>query len=113
MQEKLLTDTKNSANIEYMDYIDRNIEKKIKRLLKRQKSVLILGPRQTGKTTLLNRFKGDIFITLIRPEERQRYEKSPGLLRGEVEALYSRLKRKPIVLLDEVQKVPDIMDILQ
>ncbi|OGL46962.1 MAG: hypothetical protein A2161_09320 [Candidatus Schekmanbacteria bacterium RBG_13_48_7] len=96
-----------------MNYIERNIEKKVIGLLKRQKSVLILGPRQTGKTTLLNRFKGDIFITFIKPEERQRYEKSPGLLRGEVEALHSRLKRKPVVLLDEVQKVPEIMDILQ
>lgn len=34
--------------------LPRSLEPRVRRLLARQKSVLLLGPRQTGKTTLLD-----------------------------------------------------------
>jgi predicted AAA+ superfamily ATPase len=50
----------------------------------------------------------------VQPDIRQRYEKSPHLLKGEVEALISaKTRRRPLVILDEVQKVPLILDVVQ
>src|SRR5436190_926714 len=43
-----------SANMERLDYIERELYPRIRRHLDRQKSILLLGPRQTGKTTLLD-----------------------------------------------------------
>jgi len=36
-----------------MKILPRIMEARVRRVLERQKSVLLLGPRQTGKTTLL------------------------------------------------------------
>ena len=97
-----------------MKYIQRAIEDRIKRALDRHKSVLLLGARQTGKTTLIRQFKSDLSISFIQPDVRQRYEKSPYLLRGEVEALAGGVRgKRPLVVLDEVQKTPVILDVIQ
>lgn len=92
----------------------RIIETKIKETLKRNKSILLLGPRQTGKTTLAKKFKADLFLTLIDPQIRQRYELNPGLLISQVKALPKKKQNElPFVILDEVQAVPNIMDAVQ
>jgi uncharacterized protein len=97
-----------------MKYIKRLIEDRIRHTLSRGKSVLLLGARQTGKTTLVNRFDHDLLISFVSPDTRQRYEKSPHLLKGEVEALTpSGSGKPPLIILDEVQKVPVIMDVVQ
>jgi len=97
-----------------MKYIKRLIEDRIRHTLGRGKSVLLLGARQTGKTTLISRFDHDLSVSFVQPDTRQRYEKSPHLLRGEVESLIpSRLGKRPLVILDEVQKVPVILDVVQ
>lgn len=97
-----------------MKYVKRLLEDRIRHTLERNKSVLLLGARQTGKTTLARRFHSDVSISFVSPDIRQRYEKSPGILRGEVEALSSSVKsRRPLVMLDEVQRIPVIMDIVQ
>jgi len=97
-----------------MRYIKRLLEDRIGHTLSRGKSVLLLGARQTGKTTLINRFKHDLSISFVQPDVRQRYEKSPHLLKGEVESLISKgSKKRPLVILDEVQKVPVILDVVQ
>lgn len=97
-----------------MKYISRKQEKNINDLIKRQKGVLLLGPRQTGKTTLINRLKHDLAISLVRPDIRQRYEKDPGLLAGEIEALDKKRKTvRSLVILDEVQKAPQLLDVAQ
>jgi len=97
-----------------MKYIHRLQEKNILEAIKRNKSVLLLGARQTGKTTLINTLKHDLAISLVRPDTRQRYEKEPGLLAGEVESL-SEAKRagRPLILLDEIQKAPGLLDVAQ
>lgn len=55
----------------------------------------------------------ELRISLARPDIRVRYEKSPGLLRGEVEALEKKGPLPPLVILDEVQKVPVLLDAVQ
>lgn len=86
----------------------------MRQALERGKSVLLLGPRQTGKTTLLGRFQLDLVVNLLRPEVRQRYERAPELLGAEVELLAQRSGgRGPLVALDEVQRVPEILDVVQ
>lgn len=110
----LLTSCPFSAIIETMEYIQRDIEKSIRHALQRDKSILLLGARQTGKTTLICRFEHDLSVSLVQPDIRQRYEKSPHLLKGEVESLPAAEKgKRPLVILDEVQKVPVIMDVVQ
>lgn len=90
--------------------IDRALRPVLDRHLARGKSVLLLGPRQTGKTTLLSDLDADLRISLIEPRVRQRYEKDPSLLGGEVRALSSA---RPLVIIDEVQRVPTLMDVAQ
>jgi uncharacterized protein len=99
--------------MERMKYIPRYITTSIQHALDRKKSVLLLGARQTGKTTLLSRFNVDLAISLVRPAIRQRYEKNPDLLTGEVEAIKEDLPHQPLIWIDEVQKVPVLLDVLQ
>lgn len=95
-------------------YIQRLLEDRIRHTIERNKSVLLLGARQTGKTTLTSQFESDLAISFVEPQIRQRYEKSPQLLKAEVESLVSDLKHKrPLIILDEVQKVPTILDVVQ
>lgn len=64
------------------------------------------GPRQTGKTTLLRATYSEAFwIDLLKAEEYRRYLQNPERLRGE---LAERRVRQVVV--DEVQKVPQLLD---
>ena len=97
-----------------MKYAKRLIQDKIASAIERDKSILLLGARQTGKTTLAGQFKSDLAITFIQPDVRQRYEKNPHLLRGEAEMLPPAANgKRPLIFLDEVQKVPSILDVVQ
>jgi len=97
-----------------MEYIPRIAEGPISKALNRERSVLLLGARQTGKSTLLERIPRELLISFVRPDTRLRYEKDPSLLASEVEALHGKKnQRLPLVLLDEVQRVPEILDVVQ
>jgi uncharacterized protein len=72
--------------MESMEYVPRALEPELRRQLGRRKSVLLLGPRQTGKTTLLARFPADLRVTFDLPDVRLRYERAPGQLLGEIAA---------------------------
>ena len=54
-----------------MIYQRRIIETTITSVLERGKSLLLLGPRQTGKTTMLETFKPDMSVTLAHTDERR------------------------------------------
>ena len=96
-----------------MEYINRLQAPKITEVLERNKSVLLLGPRQTGKTTLLNLLKSDLYISFAKPKVRQQHETDLGLLIEEVQKMAKGKSYRPLVLLDEVQKVPHVMDSAQ
>ena len=101
-------------------YIFRKIQNKIQKVLTSKKSILLLGPRQTGKTTVLQQLQTDITITLIKPRERLFYEKDPQSLEDEIMAYIQTtpiIKNKyntiPLVVIDEIQRVPKLLDIIQ
>lgn len=97
-----------------MSYINRQILKPIKAALNRDKSVLLLGPRQTGKTTLIqHQLQPDITYSFAQIESRLYYEKNPILLAQELSLEVKKYKKKPLVFIDEVQKIPLIMDVAQ
>lgn len=96
-----------------MKIIKRALQEKLTRTLKRGKSVLLLGPRQTGKTTLISQYKADLEITLLIAKVRRQYEADPDQLIREVQALKKANGPPPLVIIDEVQKVPDLMDGIQ
>lgn len=96
-----------------MSYIHRALEKTIQETLSRGKSILLLGARQTGKTTLLNSFQTDLSVSFIQPAVRQKYERNPSRLGAEIEAWCETHAKCPLVLLDEVQKIPDMLDVAQ
>lgn len=100
--------------MEPVDYIPRSIEAELSQVLRRGRSLFLFGARQTGKTTLLNRMQAQLTVSLIRPDVRLRYEKTPAALVAEVEALHPEPDGSPpLVLLDEVQKVPLLLDVVQ
>ena len=64
------------------------------------------GPRQTGKSTLLRQaYPEALWIDLLKSEEFRRYLQNPELLREELATQTTRQ-----VVIDEVQKVPDLLD---
>lgn len=76
--------------------------------------MLLLGPRQTGKTTLAQAVKPDLAFNLIRPDVRLRFERKPAALLAELEALPIRpSQQRPLVFLDEVQRVPELINVTQ
>lgn len=95
--------------------IARRLQPVLARHLGRGKSVLLLGPRQTGKTTLLEDLGADLAISLASPAARQRYEQDPSVLAAEIGALRPARAHGPLplVAIDEVQRVPALMDVGQ
>src|SRR5579872_276288 len=96
-----------------MAYIKRKLAHEIMTVLKRNKSVLLLGARRTGKTTMINKeIIPDIVYTFIDPEIRIRYERDPTLLAKELKML-TQQKKQPIIFIDEIQRIPNVTDIAQ
>jgi len=95
--------------------IARQLQPILARHLARGKSVLLLGPRQTGKTTLVGELGADLAVSLASPSARQRYERDPSALADEIGAIRAQAPRRPppLVTIDEVQKVPALMDVGQ
>lgn len=69
-------------------------------------SFFLWGPRQTGKSTLLKRLYPTAFwIDFLRSDQYRRYLQDPELLRQELLANPTEQ-----VVIDEVQKVPQLLD---
>lgn len=88
----------------------RVIQKKLENTLKRGKSILLLGPRQTGKTTIIRQLPHDEYLNLMDNDLRQKYERSPSSLIQEIKA---RGEKKPVVIIDEIQRCPELLDSVQ
>jgi predicted AAA+ superfamily ATPase len=93
--------------------LSRCIRGKIEAGLARGKSILLFGPRQTGKTTLIKSIDHDRYTNLMNSALRRHYEQKPESLIEEIKALAESLSKKPLVIIDEVQRCPEIMNIIQ
>ena len=87
---------------------------KIDRLLKlelpKHQSAFLWGPRKTGKTTYLkSKFPGSIVYDFLETDLFFNFSKQPSLLREQLLAIDDRKLDHPVIL-DEVQKIPQIMD---
>ena len=86
-------------------YIARHIEKTIEKSFAAFPAVLITGPRQVGKSTLLlNRFKNIPNVTLDNPLQLLSLRQDP------VE--FFKLHGSPLIL-DEVQRAPECFSVLK
>jgi len=94
-----------------MDYINRSIIDTIIKRLENRKIISVIGPRQTGKTTLCKeiipkRLKQDFeYFTFDDPDERLRFSKDSLLILKNIS--------KPLVIFDEVQKAPFMFEALK
>lgn len=80
--------------------------------LPERSSCFLWGPRQTGKSTLLqDRYPTSKRYDLLLSDEYRRFMHQPSLLREECLALAKRPETRDMpVVIDEVQKVPDLLD---
>jgi len=72
-------------------------------------SAFLFGPRMTGKTFLLHQLKVDLFIDLLDPEIELEFRSSPRRFWEQL----SVLKNKSLVIVDEIQKIPVLLDYVQ
>lgn len=91
----------------------RYLEKSLKELVSKGYSCLLLGPRQTGKTTLIEKIINDVEnkkrYYLQDPSVKIALEREPGKIIRDVEAI----EGNPYVFIDEAQKVPKLFDAAQ
>jgi len=73
-------------------------------------SFFLFGPRQVGKSTLLHDEKPHLIIDLLDPELQLSYNKTPNLLRWQIDDLEP--DRGGRILIYEVQRVPKLLDIV-
>lgn len=87
-----------------MEYIKRHLEEKVLTLSKSYSAILVTGPRQSGKTTMLKELaelenKGREYVTLDDLNTREMAKNDP--------AMFLQL-HKPPILIDEVQFAPEL-----
>jgi len=89
-----------------MTYIKRDLEDKIIALSKEYSCVLITGPRQVGKTTVLRQLMDDgrEYVTLDDLEERALAKRDP--------AMFLTMHSTPIMI-DEVQYAPELFSYIK
>lgn len=87
-----------------MQYIERHLDKIVKRISEQFPVVMVIGPRQVGKTTMLKKLaeeegKHRGYVSLDNIEDRNLAKQDP--------AMFLRLNPPP-VLIDEVQYAPEL-----
>ena len=83
-------------------YIKRHAEKTVEQLSKMFGAVLVAGPRQVGKTTMLEKLTGDINkVTLDDPIIRAGAKEESGTFFKD---------NPPPVFVDEIQKAPKLFE---
>jgi len=90
-----------------MKILNREIE------LPENKSFFLFGPRQTGKSTLItSKYKNQysLYFDLLRNDQFRKYSAQPELIRSEIEAALHQNSPVTTVIIDEIQKVPSILD---
>ncbi len=83
-------------------YVPRTLEDTVRRALKTFPAILVTGPRQSGKTTLLQKMfaKTHRYVSLENPDQRARWIADP---------IAFVKTNPPPVILDEVQYAPELL----
>lgn len=90
--------------------IPRHIESTVRqRLAQAVPAVVLLGPRQVGKTTLARRIAADwpggaVYLDMERPSDRRRLDDAEAYLRAQAPRL---------VVIDEIHRVPELFPLLR
>jgi predicted AAA+ superfamily ATPase len=89
--------------------ISRSIEAAVRERLAAGPAVVLLGPRQVGKTTLARKIAADWstsaqYLDMERPFDRRKLEDADG---------YLRAQQGKLVVIDEIHRVPQIFEILR
>jgi predicted AAA+ superfamily ATPase len=89
--------------------ISRHIESTVRARLKTAPAVVLLGPRQVGKTTLARCIAADWpggaqYLDLERPADRRRLDDADA---------YLREQRGCLVVIDEIHRAPKLFDVLR
>ncbi len=96
-------------NFTTMLYNEKMIRRSLAKFLsKTQKSILLLGPRQTGKSTLIQGLQPDLSINFARENIFLDYSSQPNLLPELLKANKART-----IFIDEVQRLPSILNTIQ
>lgn len=86
--------------------IDRNVEKLVKKYAIQFRAIALVGPRQSGKSTLVRKvFPKKKYVSLENPDERLIADSDP-------KGFLNRYKKTGAII-DEVQRVPKIFNYLQ
>lgn len=80
------------------------------RVQKQKKSILLLGPRQTGKSSLLKKIKPGLVINLARESEFRDHLQDPALLEKQIKPL---AKKRTVIFVDEIQRIPEMVNTIQ
>lgn len=96
-----------------MSKIRRNLDMKYKRTLLAEiatckKSILLLGPRQTGKSTLIKDLNPDLIINLANEKTFLQFSSQADLLENIL-----RQKVYKTIFIDEVQRIPSLLNTIQ
>jgi uncharacterized protein len=90
--------------------INRRLQAVVKARLRQMPGVVLLGPRQVGKTTLARLIaaeaqrKGALYLDLERPVDQRRLQDADAFLRAQAGKL---------VVIDEIHRVPELFAILR
>jgi predicted AAA+ superfamily ATPase len=77
-----------------------------------KKSVLLLGPRQTGKSTLIASLAPDLTINLAHEATYLEFARNPRELEERLQPMQRNRQRRTIFL-DEIQRLPSILNTVQ
>ncbi len=90
--------------------IQRDVSKSIMGSLNKNKSVLLIGPRQTGKSTLIKNLKPDLSFNLSDQNIFIRFLNNPDYLKQHIKG---HKISNGIVFIDEVQRIPSLLNTIQ
>jgi len=87
-------------------YIKRALEKRILTANEQRRALILTGPRQVGKTTVLKHLadKERSYVTLDNPIEREAAVNEPALFLE---------RHKPPVIIDEIQYAPELLSYIK
>lgn len=90
--------------------VPRTLLQKIETILRKtSKSIVVIGPRQTGKSTMLKVMNPRLTINLSDEATYLKHLKDPGLLPSMVRSLPG----KSVVFIDEIQRIPSLLNSVQ